>query len=77
MKSKKIYNPEIKDKQCSICKSLLPRENFRKCSSSWDGLKYYCKECDDKKAKEYYEKNREQKIKLVLSRRELLRQKKN
>lgn len=72
MREKKIYTQEIKDKQCSICKSLLPRENFRKCASSWDGLKYYCKTCDDKKAKEHYAANRDKKIELVTKRRRQL-----
>tara|TARA_R110002051_G_scaffold233179_1_gene294760 strand:- start:1307 stop:1522 length:216 start_codon:yes stop_codon:yes gene_type:complete len=33
-------------------------EAFRRQRSTKDGLKYYCKECDDRTAKKYYEKNK-------------------
>jgi len=45
-------------KICTKCKEEKPLEAFRKQSSTKDGLKYYCKECDDKTAKKYYEKNK-------------------
>jgi len=45
-------------KICTKCKEQKPLEAFRKQSSTKDGLKYYCKECDDKTAKRYYEKNK-------------------
>lgn len=59
----------IIDKKCSDCGSLKPVEEFRKCAKSRDGLKYYCRDCDDKRAKENYLKNKEQVIKRTLSRR--------
>jgi predicted methyltransferase len=45
-------------KICTKCKEQKPLAAFRKQSSTKDGLKYYCKECDDKTAKRYYEKNK-------------------
>jgi len=49
-------------KICTKCKETFPFSGFRKQSSTKDGLKYYCKGCDDEIAKRYYEKN---KIKIV------------
>ncbi len=45
-------------KVCTKCKEEKSLEDFRKQSSTKDGLKYYCKECDDRTAKRYYEKNK-------------------
>jgi predicted methyltransferase len=45
-------------KICTKCKEEKSLGDFRKQSSTKDGLKYYCKECDDKTAKRYYEKNK-------------------
>ena len=45
-------------KVCTKCKELKALGAFRRQSSTKDGLKYYCKECDDKTAKRYYEKNK-------------------
>ena len=45
-------------KTCTKCKETFPFSEFRNQSSTKDGLKYYCKECDDKTAKRYYEKNK-------------------
>jgi hypothetical protein len=45
-------------KVCTKCKEQKPLEAFRRQSSTKDGLKYYCKECDDTTAKKYYEKNK-------------------
>jgi hypothetical protein len=46
-------------KICTKCKEQKPLETFRKQRSTKDGLKYYCKECDNKTAKSYYQKNKE------------------
>ena len=46
-------------KNCTKCKKQKPLEAFRKQRSTKDGLKYYCKECDNKTAKSYYQKNKE------------------
>ena len=46
-------------KVCTKCKEALPLSDFRKQSSTKDGLKYYCKECDNELAKSYYKKNKE------------------
>ena len=45
-------------KMCTKCKEVLPLSDFRKQGSTKDGLKYYCKECDDKLAKSYYQRNK-------------------
>ncbi len=45
-------------KICTKCKEVLPLSDFRKQGSTKDGLKYYCKECDDKLAKSYYQRNK-------------------
>ncbi len=45
-------------KICTKCKEEKPLGDFRKQSSTKDGLKYYCKECDNRIAKKYYEKNK-------------------
>ena len=46
-------------KICTKCKEQKPLEAFRKQRSTKDGLKYHCKECDNKTAKSYYQKNKE------------------
>ena len=48
----------INMKICTKCKEEKSLEDFRKQSSTKDGLKYYCKECDDRTAKKYYERNK-------------------
>ena len=45
-------------KTCTKCREALPFSEFRKQSSTKDGLKYYCKKCDNEIAKKYYEKNK-------------------
>ena len=52
-------------KICTKCKEQKPLEAFRKQSSTKDGLKYYCKECDNQTAKKYYEKNKSKIIEKV------------
>ncbi len=45
-------------KICTKCNEEKPLDAFRKQSSTKDGLKYHCKECDDRNAKSYYNKNK-------------------
>tara|TARA_R100000234_G_scaffold115481_1_gene91542 strand:+ start:625 stop:891 length:267 start_codon:yes stop_codon:yes gene_type:complete len=45
-------------KICTKCKEAKSLDCFRKQSSTKDGLKYYCKDCDNKTAKSYYQKNK-------------------
>ena len=45
-------------KTCTRCKETLVLAEFRKQQSTKDGLKYYCKKCDNVIAKKYYEKNK-------------------
>jgi len=46
-------------KVCTNCREQKPLRDFRKQRSTKDGLKYYCKSCDDRTAKKYYEKNKQ------------------
>jgi hypothetical protein len=46
-------------KPCTTCKKEKPLDQFRKQAGKPLGLKYTCRECDDKRAKERYEKNKE------------------
>ncbi len=50
------------NKQCSKCHQSKPIESFRKQSKSRDGLKSYCKECDNQIQRELYQKNRDKRI---------------
>ena len=45
-------------KICTKCKESKALGAFRRQNSTKDGLKYYCKECDDATAKRYYKKNK-------------------
>ena len=45
-------------KVCTKCKEAKALGAFRRQSSTKDGLKYFCKECDDATAKKYYKKNK-------------------
>jgi len=45
-------------KICTKCNEEKPLDAFRKQSSTKDGLKYHCKECDDRNDKSYYNKNK-------------------
>ena len=45
-------------KICTKCKEAKSLDRFRKQSSTKDGLKYHCKECDNQTAKSYYNKNK-------------------
>lgn len=42
---RKKLNISREYKVCSRCKRLLPRSAFNKCSTTADGLQYYCKDC--------------------------------
>jgi uncharacterized protein YlaI len=47
---------EIKiTKKCSVCGQEKNLDEFRKQSKNKDGLKYYCKECDDEWNRKNYQ----------------------
>ena len=52
-------------KVCTKCGQQKPLDAFRKQSSTKDGLKYHCKECDNKTAKSYYNKNKKKIVEKV------------
>ena len=56
-------NP-ISSKSCKKCLNVKPLTSFRRQSSTSDGYKYVCKECDSLVAKERYQKNRSRLIEL-------------
>ena len=45
-------------KKCACCGQELPVSEFGKLGSSPDGLHKYCRDCANKKAKEYYHRRR-------------------
>lgn len=42
------------EKKCTNCERLLPLESFTKNKNSTDGHFYRCKECENKRKKEFY-----------------------
>ena len=52
---KQVKQPKVipKNKVCSACKRLLPASEFHKSNQRKDGLFIYCKDCQNKKHKEY------------------------
>jgi len=49
-------------KRCSKCKVWKPLSEFSKNKSRKDGLKYWCKQCQSKYSKGYYQKNRKREL---------------
>lgn len=43
----------MKYKKCTTCKEIKPLTDFHKCKSHLDGYKYACKDCRNKKRREY------------------------
>ncbi len=50
-------------KKCSKCKDTKELTEFGKDKYSKDGFRVYCKECDTKKSKQYYQNNKEKRAK--------------
>jgi hypothetical protein len=44
-------------KRCTMCKQILPLTEFSKNNKAKDGLCYYCRECNNKCKKEWYNNN--------------------
>ena len=64
-------------KTCTKCGAEKPHAEFHKDKKAKDGLKYYCKACDNEHKKKWYEDNKEHKKKYYEENREhLLEQKK-
>lgn len=42
-----------KTKKCSRCGRILPASAFHRSSAAWDGLQFYCKECNGKSGSAY------------------------
>jgi len=55
----------METKVCKECKNKLPLDMFYKSKDSTQGVRGRCKECDSKYWKQFYEKNREKKLKCV------------
>lgn len=60
-------------KHCGGCGQDVPRTEFNRSSSTRDGLQTICRECNKRKAREYYAKNREQHVKVIVARRKASR----
>lgn len=56
MRKEHIYKDGIEYKECSSCKELRVLSEYSNNNRSWDKLKPYCKECANKKSKQYREK---------------------
>jgi hypothetical protein len=57
----KMSNLE-KTKRCTKCKKLRPISDFHKCSWTKDGVRCYCKKCQNEINRNYYWKNRENEL---------------
>ncbi|GAA4177133.1 hypothetical protein GCM10022287_25430 [Gryllotalpicola koreensis] len=60
-------------KHCGECGRDLPLSEFNKSSGRKDGLQWICRECNKRHAREYYAKNREHHIRVIVARRRLTR----
>lgn len=56
-------------KRCSRCKQSKPREEFNRLRSARDGLQPICRSCNKAKAREYYAKNREAHVRVIMARK--------
>ena len=54
MMNEENENTVIVSKTCTTCLKEKPLTDFRRQSKNKDGLKYTCKECDDKRARMRY-----------------------
>ena len=52
---------QLQNKVCTCCNQSLPISDFSKRADSPTGYAYHCKPCKQKKAKSFYDKNREKK----------------
>lgn len=64
-------------KTCTKCKREKLLECFSIQNTAKDGLKYICKDCDQKLARANYKKNKEKVIQRVINYRKQKRQEKN
>jgi 5-methylcytosine-specific restriction endonuclease McrA len=53
------------DKKCSLCKGIKPIGDFNKKSRTSDGLQNICRDCNKKKSRDYYSKNKEKQKKQI------------
>lgn len=56
-------------KICVLCKASKSLEDFNKKQSSEDGKQNICRDCNKKKSKDYYSKNKEKHKKVIYKRR--------
>jgi len=56
-------------KKCYTCQQLKDESDFNRNKSKKDGLGSICKECNRRKARQYYEKNREKHIRVCVAKR--------
>jgi len=61
-------------KRCSACRQSKPLADFNRLHSTRDGLQPICRECNKQKAREYYARNREAHIRVIMARKAVQRQ---
>lgn len=61
-------------KRCYCCKQSRALEEFNRLRSSRDGHTPLCKECNRLKAREYYARNREAHVRVIMARKVVQRQ---
>jgi len=59
-------------KTCSLCQIPKPKSSFNKNKTKRDGYQTICKLCSRAKSARYYQRNRENHIKLVATRKRLI-----
>ena len=61
-------------KRCYCCKQSMALEEFNRLRSSRDGYTPLCKACNRQKAREYYARNREAHVRVIMARKAVQRQ---
>ena len=60
-------------KECCMCRRDLPRSQFNVKSASPDGVQNVCRDCNRAQAREYYARNRDAHVRVVMARTALMR----
>lgn len=59
----------MEQKRCSRCKQSRPLDQFNRLRSARDGLTPICKACNRQKARDYYARNRESHVRVIMARK--------
>lgn len=66
---------QLLTKRCPVCKKILPKSDFSKNHSRYDGLQTYCKSCFNIYRKQHYNKNKHRYSKWIADKKKELKQK--